>query len=506
MVDEPDQDEQPETAAQRVASVFMGAWAKAKAASMPGEHASRHSAIDEHAERLEREIAPVMAKILGPYLESDALPPEWREVFQEAIAPEHTYGFLLAILEFFGAVLTILPALGAVSVQPYLNQAWAGAPSRPLSPADLADAVVRNVPVGGGGAVVNAAMSGIAGQDFNTLVAITGEPPGPVDMLKLWLRGAISTAELDHAIRYSRIRDEFIPAVHDLAYSQMTPADAIMAAIKQVVPQAEARALFVRGGGLDSDFEILYQAAGDSISIQQVLTLERFGLATPADVDAALGRSRINPMFYPLAKKTHFHPLPPFQITRALTSGTITPAVAETWLVQDGVPQDQAHALATAHGSTGTAKAHQETESLVVNAYNDHLLSEAQAITSLEAIGYHPDVATLIVEVANAKRAMQQQTHTVDAIRTDYVDRRIDRGGASAMLDRLQIPVAARDHWLATWDIEIAAHPKTLTPVQLADAAKKAILTPAVALTRIEQLGYTPGDAAIILELHGVKP
>ncbi len=504
MDDEPAEPTADQTPAELLAETFMAALAKMREEHAPQEHAARNAGTTEYLEHLEREIAPLMGKVLGPYIGMEALPEEWRERFREAAEPEHVYGFLLAIVEYAGALMAMIPALGKVLVQPYLNDAWAGAPSIPLSPPDLADGSMRGI-IPADYAAANAAMSGIAGNDFAYLVETSGEPPGPVDMLKLWLRGDMTEDELVAAIRFSRINDRYIPYVLKLAQSQMSPADAIMTAIKEVQTLDEAQALFERGGGFPSDFDILYQAAGDSIGIQQVLTLWKFGLTTEAEVDLALGRSRINPMFYPLAKLTHFKPLSAFQVSAAVKAGTITSAQAKTWLVQDGVPEDQATALSNVHGSTGTTKAHSETETLITEAYDLNLLDNADAHTALTNLGYTDAVATLILDVADAKYAAKQQTKAVAAIRTNYVDRRISRNAASSDLDALHIPAAARDVWLTDWDLEIATHPKVLTAIQLATAGKDGYLTPEVVYARIQGEGYTADDAKVLMQLHSAK-
>lgn len=471
-------------------------------AQVAGDDAkARHAAMADTLGEVAKSLAPHLAKLIpttdpitGLFEVKD--PPSPGSVVGDALT-----AFFTNVGMVLGLIFTLTGELGRVRGQPIVNYAWQQYPDVPLSPADLADMVMRGI-FDYGTAYAEAAMTGINGQRFDNLVKASGEPPGPIDMLKLELRGALPPGELDKAIRYSRIHDDYLPYVKMLAYTQMSAADAIEAAIKEVVPLSEARALFTRAGGLDGDFTTLYEAAGDSIGIQQALTLWKFGQITEQDVNLALGRSRINPIFYPIAKKTHFHPLSAFQIARAVSAGTITPATAEQWLIQDGTPPDQAHALATAHGSTGTAKAHTETMTLVSSAYEEQILTRAAAMTALTNIGYHADVANLILEVADAKRANKQQTQAVDVVRANYVARRIDRTQATNDLDVLQIPPDARNKWLVDWDLEIEARPKTLTAVQLATAGKDGFLPPADVYHRIVGLGYDASDAKVLMQLH----
>jgi hypothetical protein len=493
--------EPPPNNAERLAAIVADAWAQSRRAVLDDETAANADARTEWLETLEREQLPTLERLFAQHLERTDLPDGLTALLENMVAPQHQSNVIAQIFGILGAALAFFPEAGAIELQNTMNSLRQSYTFVPVSPADLADAVIRGV-LTQGAAEPEAAKSAVSPENFATLVDITGEPPGPIDMLKLKLRGDITDAELTHAIRYSRIRDEFIPAVKQLAYTQMSPADAIMAAIKEVVSLSDAQALFERGGGLAGDFDTLYQAAGDSIGIQQVLTLWKYGQTTEAEVNKALGRSRINPMFYALAKQTHFHPLSAFQIARAASAGTITPATAEDWLIKDGVPVDQAHALATAHSSGGTAKAHAETESMVTEAYSEQLLTHAEATTALTGIGYHADVAALLLDIADAKYALKAQATAVSVIRTGFTSHRISRNQASSDLDALHVPAAARDKWLADWDVEISAHPKTLTAVQLATAGKDGFLTPEVVYARIQQEGYTAGDAAVLMALH----
>lgn len=489
----------------RLVSAIVDAVNQAGSAKATNDASARHEVTAQALGGIAEALAPTVAKLtahLGPTGEllGATDPPSPLGPINEAIS-----GFFLNIGLLVGWIIAIVPALGRVAIQSDLNHAMAEHADIPLSPPDLADMVVRNL-MDEGVAAQEAAMSGLNGTRFANMVLDTGEPPGPVDMLKLWLRGALSTPDLHQAIRYSRIRDEYINDVEQLAYTQMSPADALMCAIKEVPTAIPYKDLFIRGGGMDGDYEMLYEATGDSIGIQQSLLLWHFGLISEADVNKVLGRSRINPMFYPIAKLTHFHPLAPYQIEQALKGGTITAAEATQWLEQMGVPADQARALAMAHATAATGKAKTETEGLISAAYEDLILSRAQALQALEEVGYNPAAANMILDVADAKMDLKQQSHAVNAIRSDYVDRRITRAAASNALDTLGVRVEARNHWLADWDVEINTHPKVLTATQIADAAKKTIIEPADAMARLQQLGYDAGDSAIILELHGVKP
>jgi hypothetical protein len=489
---------------QRLIAAGVSAFLQSKQQTAPIEHEERWKANTAFAESLEQEMKPLSSKLSEDLLARDDLPDGFRALLEEAAAPGHQFGWVLQVALFFGYFLGIIPAIMRVSSQTLINQLWQEALSVPISPADASDMVVRQILTRDEGAT-QAAMSGVSGSDFDNLVAITGEPPGPMDLLKLWLRGAIDKPTLEEAIRYSRIRDDYIAYVEQMAYSQMSPADAIELAVKQIVSNDDAAAYFERGGGLASDFNMLLDGAGNSIGAEAAMGLWNHGLIDQAEVERILAHTRINPSFYADAELLRHKFLGVIQIQSMIKAGTVSEADATSWLLADGYEADQVAAFVGAHSSTGGSTAKSETMGLVTSLYTDHLLTATEAEAALLDIGYTTEIADLIVANVDAKRALAQTSAAVGAVRAAYITRRITRLAASGDLDSLGVPADARDQWLTDWDVELSTHVKTLSEAQIVAAVKKSVFTTAEALARLEQLGYSSGDATVLIETAGFK-
>jgi hypothetical protein len=409
---------------------------------------------------------------------------------------------LLQVLGAIGFVLAALPTLGQIELREAINDLSQQHAHVPLSPADAADAVERSLLSFEDGAKY-ASMSQVGTEVFAHMVDLTGEPPGPMDLLSLWRRGIIDEDQLVKAIQFSRIRNDFIPWVLELAHSYVSPLDVVDMAVKGVLDLPTAKRMYGVAGGIEDQFEMVYEAAGSSIGEQQAMYLWNHGEITEAQVDEVLGRSRINPMFYDIAKKTRHKYLTTQQIITSLRAGTVNPDDALKWLMQDGLPASQAQALVMALHNGAHGKAKTETESQILQQYELHLLDESEAHGALVQIGYSDHDATMLVRMVDAKRAASQVNLMVGKVRAAYLAGHIDRPTAGVELDRLGIPPKARDAWLGDWDTERHTSLKSLTSAQVGSLAKKGHLTYQDAYDRWVAMGYSPGDAQLLVLEYG---
>lgn len=250
------------------------------------------------------------------------------------------------------AVSTVASGVASAAVGSTIYKAQAQYVPNPLTPAVLADMVVRNIlpdstgttgtpppgfpdprmpgGVSGNTATEEAALSGINGNRFAALAYATGESYGIVDALKMWDRGnylfasnpgpsyatgtplyisggsqadlyGITEAELDTVIAYSRVRDEFIPDLKKSAKNTISPADAVEIAVKQIMSVADATNLYAAGGGMPEQFQMLVDSAGDSAGVEKAAELYGHGVITYGQLQQVVAMSRMNHRFYYLA-------------------------------------------------------------------------------------------------------------------------------------------------------------------------------------------------------------
>lgn len=477
------------------------------AAAHSSDHIARGKArvTEETLEQWEQDFRPILTDIFGGILASDQCPPEWRRYLEQVTSPEHQSDFFLQLFAFFGLAIAMVTGLGDIMIQPLRNQLYSENTFVPLSPADLADMVLRNI-ITEETAAVMAAQSGVDATNFNYMVLDTGEPPGIEQMLSLWRRGLLDKGTLETMIAYSRIRTVWTPQVELLAYDTMSPGDAIEGALKGVLDSGTAQGLFEAGGGLGEQFETLLNIAGNPIGVEAALNLWNHGLITEDQVTQVILHSRVNPIFEPMAKLLRNHWLPPFQIAEALKAGAISSQEATTWLSQLGYPADQVAGF-VAYGSAVKVAAHKDlTESQVVELYNSGLFNEDQATAHLVALGYDPGETNFILAVYDQKRELTMAQAAINQVRKVYLAGRIDAPTAQTQLTALGVDPTTQGYYITIWGIEAASELKELTMAQVGSIYKKGGLDDADAVARWQAMGYSADDAALLLFNYGGAP
>ena len=490
---------------EHLARIVGEAVVHAVTATADGKAEHTRAAIDNWLEGAEEAYGPMMAQMFGDLAEHPDLPENYRIMFQTMAGPEHQWDWLVQVVGVIGAAIALLPALGAIDVQPLVNKQWATYPTRPLSPPDLADMVERNI-VGQAWAEGEAMKSGIPPNDFDLLVKDTGEPYGIEQALSLLRRGVISEERFTEVLYYSRVRNEFLPDVIALAHDTMTQGDAIEGALKGVLDTGAAADLFSRAGGLPEQFQTLLDIAGNPIGVESALNLWNHGLIDEAQVTQIILHSRINPIFEQVAKLQRFRFLAPYQIVQAVKAGTATVAQATEWLLAEGYPHDQVTAVLTANAGTATVKAKEASESQVAEMYEAGAITQADALARLAALGYGTAEGAFILSVYDEKRKLSMIQSAVGQVRKVYLAGRIDDTTAGNLLNQLGVDPEAQTIYLTVWKVEAQSELRELTAAQIGSMFKKGLFTEAQAIARWESMGYDAADAQLLSANYGGTP
>ena len=126
--------------------------------------------------------------------------------------------------------------------------------SRPASPADLADWVVRNI-IGKDEATGGAKASGVKAADFDRMVKGAGEPPGMQQVMEWFRRGFIpwgtgepGEASVLTAIRTSRVYDYWADTIRAGQFVPPSVADAVTAVLRNQIRYEEGLGLAYYSG------------------------------------------------------------------------------------------------------------------------------------------------------------------------------------------------------------------------------------------------------------------
>lgn len=311
-----------------------------------------------------------------------------------------------------------------------LEQEWIDAlvqlKRRLLSPAELANAVVQGFR-SEAAAAADAALQGYDAADFQTMVDVTGLPPGPETLVEWERRGIISRAELEQGIREGHTKIKYIPFYEAALQRILSAQEWATAHLKGHATQAEMYAGGAAQGYSQADMDLFYLDRGRPATAHQI----HIGFARGAKVDgqalneldaiaAAVRQSDIRPEYTSLIQAGRFT-YPSAFVVRGLTqSGAFTQATAEKVLVEAGWVPEYARLAAASFATGAAAKTSGETKSELADEYELGFIDEAEYRTHLTALGITGHEQDLEVLHAEASAIKSARTAAVTKVRNMY--------------------------------------------------------------------------------------
>lgn len=388
-----------------------------------------------------------------------------------------------------------------------------------LSAPDAAAAVVRGFMTSGDGEAT-AAKSGVDAPTFATLVALSGDAPGPQQLAEALRRGAIGEAgtgadstSFEQGIREGRLSNKWAPVIKALALDWPTPVNALSAQLKGAFTGDEGKALYQKLGGDPQFYDWLLFAEGSAPTPNEAASMARKGIipkdGTGPEVvsyqQAFLEGPWRNKWSDAFWQSSAYLPNAR-EIVTLLKDGAVDKATAAAWMKRSGADDTTIAAFIAEADATAVSDYKGLTTSSVLGMYYQRLISSADATTILESLHVSSQAVPLMLAYADLQRAIAQQNSAVSRIGTLYANRKITADTARQSLTTLQVPAAAVTDILATWQLENSINVKTLTQSEITDAWKEGIMTEDDALTELQNIGYTPYDAWVLLSLKNKAP
>lgn len=413
--------------------------------------------------------------------------------------------FLVRLLAFFGIGIGGMAAAATGELEALRQDSWRDFPTAALSPAELAAAVVKGeLPFAT--AASEARKHGLDEDNFNGLVLITGNPPGPMDLVALWRRGIISGDRLDHGIRQSYVKSEWLDVYHALRHLPISVADSVQAAVQNHLSYSEAVQIADGLGVAREGFDILYANAGNPPGPMELLNLWNRGYISEAEVDQGLRESRLKDKWIGPLKKLAHHKLPMRTITTLLNHGAISDTRAHEALQELGFDPTDAQALIDSSHKAKTQPHKDLSVATIKTLYTDRMIPHDQALADLTKLGYDPPTAAELLDLADAQALQRLRNATITKIRSLFVARHMTALQVSADLDKLGVPHDQRDHMIELWTLERGANVRVLTEAQVVQMGRKKILSVDEVGTRLVEMGYHEDDAALLMMLAGIIP
>jgi hypothetical protein len=457
------------------------------------------------------------------------------------------------------AVSTVASGIAAAATQSAVDQAMAKYTPVKISPADLADMVIRNIlptpagaastlPTGYPGPLLTnidgntpaqeAALSGMNSQRFDALVLDNGESYGIIDALRLYnLYGnipnweyvattasptplyastgdlsstyAIDDTELYKVIAYSRVRPQFTDDLLKLRYRPISPAEAVELAVKEIVSVEDATALYKAAGGIPEQFNLLYRGAGDAAGLEHAAELLAEGVINQGRMEQIIGMSRLNPAFYDLYLPDsngnipmHQKWLPPFELQRAVVAGLMDQADAITAMQQQGYTEKQATLFFNAAQLERVISIRGVTENQVMTDWQAGLISQADAETALKNIGYQDWALPIIFDVYEGRRIMAARNQVAARVRSSILAGGVDSATAVTDLTSIGYSSTAANQMVADWTIE-ANTPNKMMPYTVVGYLLEAqLMGTDDGVNYFRRSGYTEQDAQLMVSYY----
>lgn len=392
-------------------------------------------------------------------------------------------------------------------------------PELELSPADLADMVVRNF-IGQADAAVRAARNGISADRFALLVDNAGNGIAPVEAATALRRGLIpetgkgaSSLSFEQAIAEGDLKDKWAPIIRQLAEQWPTPIDALDALLKGQVSPSEGAALYQKFGGDPTYFKLLFDTRGSAPTPVQAADMARRGIipwtGTGPDVVSFEQAFKEGPWrdkwLQPFERVSEYIP-PPREITTLLKDNAISNSEAQKLLEQRGLTPQLAAAYIHSGHSTVTSSSKALTKAQILSLYQDGIITESEAVGQLTGLGESQADARLLLALEDYKREATALNGAVSRIKSLYIGGKISLTSAQNAVAQLGIDATQAKGMVEAWRVAASNNVKLLTESQIADAFEYQIMTQATATQQLVALGYSAYDAWVILSVKAKTP
>src|SRR5579875_957287 len=423
---------------------------------------TRRRITDDWLEKLEAHATTVVKPFIDKVTETAGMPEELAELFEHAAVPKAQFGATIQQFFIYGVMFSLASTALAPFTQVLSNDLWTANPTRPLSPPDISTAVIRGLVLGGtpttpmpDWAAEEAAKSGIDSERMQTLIDITGMPPAPQDLFQMVRRQIITEDQLQQGLREGDTRDEWIPLVSKLRYVQPSPVDMVAAAVQNQLPYADA-AHWAQVLGLEPAdylknnpdwFKVLYVVHGRPPGPVEMAHAALRGIVPwtgtcPESVSfaQAVSESDVKDKYIPVLQALATYYPPPGEVKGFLVRGAITEDQAVAYWKADGIPDPLAKAYAHEATYQQTTTDLALAKSDVLEAVQEKILSDQDAIGLLSRIGYSGDAAATLVEMAHFRYNLQILRTAVNRVASLYTGHKIDATECKQGLASLGLP------------------------------------------------------------------
>lgn len=491
---------------------------------------------------LEDHTAALVNPLLHAVTDITTLPEEIRGLVQELGEPQEQFTGIISQFFIFGVMFTLAQAMLAPFVQQVNNDVWAAHPDRPLSPPDVATAVVRGFNLGDSGgtpvpdwAVAESAKSGYDAQHVATQIGITGMAPNLQLLFEMIRRGVIDEGVLNDGgqtlvggIQQSDIRDAWIEYVTKLRYVPLSPLDLVRAAVQDqwddapvgydfsIQKEWAAKLGLEPGGYLNGNpdwFNIALNTAGRPPGPQEMGLAANRGLidwsgrgVAAVTFEQAISESDIKNKWTPVLKELAVHWPAAGEVRTLLMHGGINEDQAKAYWKALGVPDELLNAYLYISQIEQVTQDKALAKSDILLMLQENAIDDATAQTMLAEIGYSGDNATFLIAMAHFRYELEALRTSIRSVSTLYTSGAIDAAQARKGFEGLGMPASQIDSIVATLENQRAVNVVLPTAAQIASALFYNVIDQGTAMTALVNMGYSEFNAWLVLSVRMHAP
>jgi hypothetical protein len=354
--------------------------------------------------------------------------------------------------------------------------------------------------------LAEAAAQGYDEDHLRVLAQLSGNPPGPMQLLDLWNRGIITEEAVERGIREGRTKTKWTPALKHLRRPILSGVQYAGLWLRNWISEADAKEGGALSGFTPAQMDLLYKLQGRPPAPGQMYSMWAREAPGPfggtfdfEDFSDGIRRSNIRTEYVEPLWAIRFNYPSLFQMRQLVSSGALDRTTALDILHKQRYPDDLSVKMVDAwlRGSGATAK--RLTAAQLDAEYQGLYITRDEYVTSLEGLGYTADEAQMYAHLGDAKRVAKARDAVIKKIHDSYVGHAIQRAEAETFLAAEELPADAISLLLNEWDHEAAVTRKHLTASQIARAYRRSVLTQAEAVAELADLGYSEADALTYL-------
>ena len=489
---------------------------------------TRRRVTDAWLERLEQHATKVVGPLIDHVTADVATPEPIASLLQHAHTPSAQFGSTIQQFFVYGVMFSLASTLMQPLTQSTGNDIWAAHPDRPLSPPDLATMVVRGIGKGDSSGVEvpewateMAKQSGLAPELFASIVGTAGMAPDMTVLFEMIRRGVITKEQLTRGIKQGDIKDEWIPYVEKMRYVTVSPTDMVRAAVQNQLPYDEA-AHWAHAVGLEPVdwvggnpdwFKILYDIAGrppgpseaGRMALRGIIPVEGAG---PAETtfQQAIAESDVKTKWTDALWQLMQYVPPPGEVRTLLLHGGIDHATAVDIWKKDGIPEAIAEAYAHVTSLEQITQDKALAKGDIETMLQEQLITDEQAKTYLARIGYEGANAQFIINMAHFRYELEALRTAVRTVGRYYTTWKLDAAGASKAFQSLGLTVDQATNLVDRLEVERQATSPLPTASQISGAHYYGVVPTEVAMSMLQDLGYSPWRAWFILSTRMHSP